>query len=110
MKLLHLSCFLLTLLSLWSAALETHAVSTEMPAISAASFLQDLMHRYGEGDSLTLEQLKALLNHLVVGVGQANVTQPLQGQRNLSTTVRLLALLNPLLSGSQSSEAQELSC
>lgn len=86
MKLLHLSCFLLTLLSLWSAALETHAVSTEMPAISAASFLQDLMHRYGEGDSLTLEQLKALLNHLVVGVGQANVTQPLQGQRNLSTT------------------------
>ncbi|KAK1342438.1 hypothetical protein QTO34_015203 [Cnephaeus nilssonii] len=85
MKLLHPSCFLLTLLSLWTAAPETHAVSTETPAISAASFLQDLMHRYGEGDSLTLQQLKALLNHLVVGVGQANVTQPLQGQRNLST-------------------------
>lgn len=98
MKLLHPSCFLLTLLSLWTAAPETHAVSTETPAISAASFLQDLMHRYGEGDSLTLQQLKALLNHLVVGVGQANVTQPLQGQRNLST-VRLPALLSTLLSG-----------
>lgn len=43
------------------------------------------MHRYGEGDSLTLQQLKALLNHLDVGVGRNNVTQPLQGQRNLST-------------------------
>ncbi|XP_005864661.1 PREDICTED: zinc transporter ZIP14 isoform X3 [Myotis brandtii] len=85
MKLLHPGCFLLTLLSLWTAAPETHAVSTGTPAISAASFLQDLMHRYGEGDSLTLQQLKALLNHLHVGVGQANVTQPLQGQRNLST-------------------------
>ncbi|KAM7142011.1 metal cation symporter ZIP14 isoform 3-T3 [Molossus nigricans] len=87
MKLLHpafRSCFLLTLLSLWTAAPETHAVSTEMPAISADSFLQDLMHRYGEGDSLTLQQLKALLNHLDVGVGWDNVTQSLQGQRNLS--------------------------
>lgn len=98
MKLLHPGCFLLTLLSLWTAAPETHAVSTGTPAISAASFLQDLMHRYGEGDSLTLQQLKALLNHLHVGVGQANVTQPLQGQRNLST-VRLPALLSTLLSG-----------
>ncbi|XP_066207537.1 metal cation symporter ZIP14 isoform X2 [Saccopteryx leptura] len=78
-------CFLLTLLSLWTAAPETHAVSTGMPVISAASFLQDLMHHYGEGDSLTLQQLKALLNHLDVGVGQDNVSQPLQGQRNLST-------------------------
>lgn len=82
-------CFLLTLLSLWSTALpEAHAVSTGMPAISAASFLQDLLRRYGEGDSLTLQELKALLNHLDVGVGRDNITQPLQGQRNLST-VRL---------------------
>ncbi|GAB5570239.1 metal cation symporter ZIP14 isoform X1 [Prionailurus iriomotensis] len=89
MKLLHPSfpdCFLLILLSLWSAAVpEAHAMSTGTPAISAASFLQDLLHRYGEGNSLTLQELKALLNHLDVGVGRDNVTQPLQGQRNLST-------------------------
>ncbi|XP_019497541.1 PREDICTED: zinc transporter ZIP14 isoform X1 [Hipposideros armiger] len=88
MKLLHPAfsrCLLLTLLSVWTAAPEAHAVSAGMPAISAASFLQDLMDRYGEGDSLTLQQLKALLNHLDVGVGRNNVTQPLQGQRNLST-------------------------
>lgn len=88
MKLLHLafpSCFLLTRLILWTAAAEANTVSTGTAAISAASFLQDLMHRYGEGDSLTLQQLKALLNHLDVGVGRDNVTQTLQGQRNLST-------------------------
>lgn len=93
MRLLHLafpSCILLTRLILWTAAAEANTVSTGTAAISAASFLQDLMHRYGEGDSLTLQQLKALLNHLDVGVGRDNVTQPLQGQRNLST-VRLLA-------------------
>lgn len=88
MKLLHPAfplCLLLTLLSLWTAAPEAHAVSVETPPISAASFLQDLMHRYGESDSLTLQQLKVLLKHLNVGVGRDNVTQPLQGQRNLST-------------------------
>ncbi|KAF6097148.1 solute carrier family 39 member 14 [Phyllostomus discolor] len=79
------SCFLLTLLSLWTTTPETRAVSTGTPAISATSFLQDLMHRYGEGDSLTLQQLKALLNHLDVGVGRDNVTWPLEGPRNLST-------------------------
>lgn len=98
MKLLHPHCFLLTLLSLWTAVPGTQAVSTGTPAISAASFLQDLMHRYGEGDSLTLPQLKDLLDHLSVGVGPANVTQPLQGPRNQST-VRLPALLSTLLSG-----------
>lgn len=96
MKLLHPafpSCFLLTLLTLWTAVPEAHAVSMGTSPISAASFLQNLMHRYGEGDSLTLQQLKALLNHLDVGVGRDNVTLPLQGQRNLST-VRLPALLS----------------
>ncbi|XP_036745021.1 metal cation symporter ZIP14 isoform X2 [Manis pentadactyla] len=88
MKLLHpavRSCCLLALLSIWRAAPEAHAALAATPGISAASFLQDLMHRYGEGDSLTLQQLKALLNHLDVGVGWDNVTQPVQGQRNLST-------------------------
>ncbi|KAM9194244.1 metal cation symporter ZIP14 [Dugong dugon] len=87
MKLLNLpfhGCFLLTLLGLWKTAPEAHALSAGTPAISAVSFLQDLMHQYGEGDSLTLQQLKALLNHLNVGLGQDNVTQPEQEQRNLS--------------------------
>lgn len=90
MKLLHPafpSCFLLTLLSLWTTTPETHAVSPGTPAISATSFLQDLMHRHGEGDSdsLTLQQLKALLSDLGVGVGRDNVTWPLEGPRNVST-------------------------
>ncbi|XP_053434797.1 metal cation symporter ZIP14 isoform X2 [Nycticebus coucang] len=88
MKLLHPalhSGFLLALLSLWRAAPEARAASMDGPAISASAFLQDLMHRYGEGDSLTLQQLKALLNNLVVGVDRKNVTQPVHGQRNLST-------------------------
>uniref|UniRef100_A0A2K6FBT1 Metal cation symporter ZIP14 n=1 Tax=Propithecus coquereli TaxID=379532 RepID=A0A2K6FBT1_PROCO len=88
MKLLHpafRSGLLLALLSLWRAAPEARAASAAVPAISASAFLQDLMHRYGEGDSLTLQQLKALLNHLDVGVGRKNVTQPVHGQRNLST-------------------------
>lgn len=78
------SCFLLTLLIMWTAASEARAVSTGT-TLSAASFLQNLMHRYGEGDSLTLQQLKALLNHLDVGVGRSNISQPVQGPRNLST-------------------------
>lgn len=91
MKLLHPalpSCLLLALLAVWTAAPEAHAVSVGTPAISAASFLQNLMHRYGEGDSLTLQQLKALLNRLDVGVGRDNVSQSVPGPRNLST-VRL---------------------
>ncbi|XP_032491530.1 zinc transporter ZIP14 isoform X1 [Phocoena sinus] len=88
MKLLHPalpSCLLLALLAVWTAAPEAHAVSVGTPAISAASFLQNLMHRYGEGDSLTLQQLKALLNRLDVGVGRDNVSQSVPGPRNLST-------------------------
>ena len=81
------SYFLLTLLSIWTAASEARAVSTGMPTISAASFLQNLMHRYGEGDSLTLQQLKALLNHLDVGVGRGNISQPVQGPIQLKKTL-----------------------
>ncbi|XP_075412658.1 metal cation symporter ZIP14 isoform X1 [Tenrec ecaudatus] len=77
-------CLLLALLGSWRAAPEAQALSAGAPAISAASFLQDLMRRYGEGDSLTLKQLKVLLNHLNVGVGRANLTQPGPEQKNLS--------------------------
>lgn len=77
-------CFLLTLICLWTSAPRVQPVATETPGISAASFVQNLMHRYGDGDSLTLQELKVLLNHLDVGVGRDNATQPEQGQRNLS--------------------------
>lgn len=50
--------------------------------LNADSFLHDLMHRYGEADSLTLQELKKLLDCL--GVGQANGSQWAQGPRNLS--------------------------
>ncbi|XP_012663189.1 zinc transporter ZIP14 isoform X1 [Otolemur garnettii] len=79
------SGLLLALLSLWRAAPEARAASMDVPAISASAFLQDLMHRYGKGDSLTLQQLKDLLDKLDLGVGRKNVTQPVHGQRNLST-------------------------
>lgn len=49
------------------------------------------MSRYGKNDSLTLTQLKSLLDHLHVGVGRDNVSQPKEEHRNLST-VRLLSI------------------
>ncbi|XP_020025382.2 metal cation symporter ZIP14 isoform X2 [Castor canadensis] len=85
MKLLCPGCFLLALLSIWRGAPQVHASSTARPPVSTASFLEDLMQRYGKNGSLTLPQLKVLLNHLDVGVGRENVTQPGQGHRNLST-------------------------
>ncbi|XP_039378261.1 metal cation symporter ZIP14 isoform X1 [Mauremys reevesii] len=54
------------------------------PAVTAASFLQDLLHRYGESDVLTLQQLKALLNRLDVGVGHENISRSEPQRRNLS--------------------------
>nr|XP_042141045.1 metal cation symporter ZIP14 isoform X2 [Peromyscus maniculatus bairdii] len=78
-------CLLLVLFGIWRMVPQTHASSAAMPALSATSFLENLMNRYGENDSLTLPQLKALLNHLDVGVGRDNATQPREGHRNLST-------------------------
>ncbi|ELW52782.1 Serine/threonine-protein phosphatase 2B catalytic subunit gamma isoform [Tupaia chinensis] len=77
-------CVLLTLLSVWRATPEAQALSANTPAVSAASFLQDLMQRYGEGDSLTLKQLKTMLDRLKVGVCRENASQPEQAPRNLS--------------------------
>ncbi|XP_012998980.1 metal cation symporter ZIP14 isoform X2 [Cavia porcellus] len=78
------SCFLLALLACSTAPQVPTGSAAQLP-ISAASFLDDLMQHYGKGDSLTLPQLKDLLNHLDVGVGRDNVTQHTQGARNLST-------------------------
>ncbi|XP_077161633.1 metal cation symporter ZIP14 isoform X1 [Paroedura picta] len=60
----------------------TEALS--QPPITAASFVQDLFLRYGENDKLTLQQLKALLNRLDVGVGRDNVSHAEQQHRNIS--------------------------
>ncbi|XP_041525063.1 metal cation symporter ZIP14 isoform X1 [Microtus oregoni] len=79
------SCLLLVLFGIWGPAPQTQASSATVPPLSATSFLEDLMKRYGENDSLTLPQLKALLKNLDVGVDQDNVTQPKEGHRNLST-------------------------
>lgn len=84
------SCLLLMLFGIWGTAPQTRASSATVPPLSATSFLEDLMKRYGENDSLTLPQLKALLKNLDVGVDRDNVTRPKEGHRNLST-VRLLS-------------------
>lgn len=83
------SCLLLVLFALWGTVSQAHASSAAVPPLSATSFLEDLMQRHGENDSLTLTQLKNLLNR--VGVGWDNVTQHKEGHRNLST-VRLLSV------------------
>lgn len=83
-------CLLLVLFGIWRTAPQAHASSAGLPPLSATSFLEDLMDRYGKNDSLTLTQLKSLLDHLHVGVGRDNVSQPKEGPRNLST-VRLLS-------------------
>ncbi|XP_048368798.1 metal cation symporter ZIP14 [Sphaerodactylus townsendi] len=71
---------LLTLAScVWAG---TQALS--QPPITAASFVQDLFLRYGKNDKLTLQQLKALLNRLDVGVGRDNISHAEQQHRNLS--------------------------
>lgn len=78
-------CLLLVLFGIWRTAPQAHALSAGLPPLSATSFLEDLMDRYGKNDSLTLTQLKSLLDHLHVGVGRDNVSQPKEGPRNLST-------------------------
>uniref|UniRef100_K7FDS8 Metal cation symporter ZIP14 n=1 Tax=Pelodiscus sinensis TaxID=13735 RepID=K7FDS8_PELSI len=54
------------------------------PAVTAASFLQALLRRYGESEALTLPQLKALLDRLDVGVGHENISRSEPQRRNLS--------------------------
>ncbi|OCT86505.1 metal cation symporter ZIP14 [Xenopus laevis] len=40
--------------------------------LSAATFLQDILHRYGENESLSMYQLQSLLEHLELGKGGGN--------------------------------------
>lgn len=77
------SYLLLVLFGIWRTVPQIHASSTGLLPLSATSFLEELMKRYGENDSLTLPQLKTLLNS--VGVGRDNVSLPKEAHRNLST-------------------------
>ncbi|KAH1177826.1 hypothetical protein KIL84_011528 [Mauremys mutica] len=79
----HLLVMLLCLLGISCQAWAGTDASLQ-PAVTAASFLQDLLHRYGESDVLTLQQLKALLNRLDVGVGHENISRSEPQRRNLS--------------------------
>uniref|UniRef100_A0A8C8AB60 Metal cation symporter ZIP14 n=1 Tax=Otus sunia TaxID=257818 RepID=A0A8C8AB60_9STRI len=90
-------CCLLVLLCLLPCPRAWAGRDAAAPALSAASFLQDLLQRYGESETLSLKQLKALLNRLDVGVGHANVSQPPQQRVNLSrcfSSVELFAIHN----------------
>ncbi|XP_008942742.1 PREDICTED: zinc transporter ZIP14, partial [Merops nubicus] len=67
---------------------------TPGPELSAASFLQDLLRRYGESETLTLKQLKALLHRLDVGVGHANLSQQRNNLSRCFSSVELFAIHN----------------
>ncbi|XP_069473864.1 metal cation symporter ZIP14 isoform X2 [Ambystoma mexicanum] len=81
------NCVMITILFVapWHA---THSVVGLTPptigGITASTFLEDLLHRYGENDTLSMQQLKALLNRLDVGVGHENLSRSESQQRNLT--------------------------
>ncbi|ETE62668.1 Zinc transporter ZIP14 [Ophiophagus hannah] len=65
-------------LLLWTSQTWAGTEALAPPPITAASFLQDLFLRYGEEDTLSLQQLKSLLGHLHVGVERHNVSHTRQ--------------------------------
>ncbi|XP_021238818.1 zinc transporter ZIP14-like, partial [Numida meleagris] len=65
-----------------------------LPPPSAAWFLRELLRRYGEGEALSLEQLKALLNRLDVGVGRGNGSQPRANLSRCFSSAELFAAHN----------------
>uniref|UniRef100_A0A8C2T3A7 Metal cation symporter ZIP14 n=1 Tax=Coturnix japonica TaxID=93934 RepID=A0A8C2T3A7_COTJA len=77
------------------------------PALSAASFVQDLLQRYGGGRALSLEQLKLLLTRLDVGLGRSNGSEPRNNVSRCFSSAELFAVHN--LSRSSVLGAAELS-
>ncbi|KAM9516563.1 metal cation symporter ZIP14 isoform 2-T2 [Guaruba guarouba] len=63
-------------------------------ALSAASFLQDLLQRYGESGTLSLGQLKALLSRLDVGAGHGNASAPRGNLSQCFSSAELFAIHN----------------
>ncbi|XP_062472940.1 metal cation symporter ZIP14 isoform X2 [Pezoporus occidentalis] len=62
--------------------------------LSAASFLRDLLQRYGESGTLSLAQLKALLTRLDVGLGPGNASAPRGNLSRCLSSGELFALHN----------------
>ncbi|KFQ30280.1 Zinc transporter ZIP14, partial [Mesitornis unicolor] len=90
-------CLLLLLCLLRGCAGRDAGRDAAGPGLSAASFLQDLLQRYGESETLSLRQLKSLLNRLDVGVGHGNASRPPQQRMNLSrcfSSVELFTIHN----------------
>nr|XP_009682864.1 PREDICTED: zinc transporter ZIP14 isoform X1 [Struthio camelus australis]XP_009682866.1 PREDICTED: zinc transporter ZIP14 isoform X1 [Struthio camelus australis] len=75
-------CLLVLLCLLPSPQVWAGRDAASPPALSASSFLQDLLQRYGE--NVAVKHLKARLTRLDVGVGHANVSQLPQQRANLS--------------------------
>uniref|UniRef100_A0A8C5WHI7 Metal cation symporter ZIP14 n=1 Tax=Leptobrachium leishanense TaxID=445787 RepID=A0A8C5WHI7_9ANUR len=67
----------LLFLELLSLSVAEDAAVGPVHSLSAASFLQDILHRYGENETLSLPQLQSLLEKLEVGRGDGshNVSQ-----------------------------------
>ncbi|CAH2275103.1 zinc transporter ZIP14 isoform X2 [Pelobates cultripes] len=61
--------FLLLPMALLSFSLAEDALANSGHALSAASFLQDILHKYGENETLSLLQLQSLLEKLELGKG-----------------------------------------
>ncbi|XP_072216967.1 metal cation symporter ZIP14 isoform X2 [Excalfactoria chinensis] len=71
------------------------AESDELQAAPNATwFVQDLLQRYGEGRPLGLEQLKALLTRLHVGVGSSNGSQQHSNLSRCFSSAELFAAHN----------------
>ncbi|XP_033926461.1 metal cation symporter ZIP14 isoform X2 [Melopsittacus undulatus] len=62
--------------------------------LSAASFLRDLLQRYGESGTLSLAQLQVLLQRLDVGVGTGNASVPHGNLTRCLSAGELFALHN----------------
>nr|XP_033804054.1 zinc transporter ZIP14 isoform X2 [Geotrypetes seraphini] len=75
---------LLVLTASWEVFPAVGSSETSLPPITASSFVQDILHRYGENEALSLQQLKALLNRLDVGVGRRNQSMLERETRNIS--------------------------
>ncbi|XP_057268616.1 metal cation symporter ZIP14 isoform X2 [Pezoporus wallicus] len=84
---------LLTLLCLLRCPARAGA-DTAGSGLSAASFLRDLLQRYGESGTLSLAQLKALLTRLDVGLGPGNASAPRGNLSRCLSSGELFALHN----------------
>ncbi|XP_030057878.1 metal cation symporter ZIP14 isoform X1 [Microcaecilia unicolor] len=75
---------LLVLMASWDVLPAVGSSETSLPPITASSFMQDILHRYGDNETLSLQQFKALLNRLDVRIGHRNQSVLERETRNIS--------------------------